>query len=531
MALSLTVTAYAEGNPAQITTVPSPAVATKALEVKITTSDLGNEVYCYTWCKDVNGSEVKPTWGWDDVHTAQFKMSGSGGTYTFKIDNIQEFYGLTDTQIEGLKKLGFIAKNSWGDQTADCFIEVEQGAREAYGGGYGTQEAPYVLNTSAHLVEFSSSSRDWKEDVYVKLGSDIEGVVLLSPIGSTGSPYKGHFDGNGHTINGINLASNTLGTSVGLFGAIENAEIKNLGVINANIEGVNNVGVLAGTAISGKIDRCFVTGTVKGKSICVGGLAGENIGATITDCYAGVTVENGDDYATGGLVGKNRGTIKNVYATGAIKGKDYVGGISGANYGRISNSVAMNVSVEGDHTFTARFGGNNNSENQGDTNHSWDNMANASAWSAHGDHATAKAASDLVDYTSFKSLSKWDFDNVWEWKEENGKSFPVLRNLANQTNVIPAELFAQSGVEEIIEASGVTITAGPTPFTDAIIVSCSEKLGNVGVYSVSGQCVASVQNSGRSEISIDMTGANGGIYIVSVVSESGSKSTFKLIKK
>lgn len=530
MALSLSVAAFADGDQATITTVPSPAISTKALEVKITTSDLGNEVYCYTWCADVNGKEISP-WKWGDVHTDKFRMSGSGGTYTLKINNIQEFYGLNDTQIQGLKKLGFIAKNSGGGQTADCFVDIEQGPREAYGGGYGTQESPYILNTSAHLVDFSNSSRDWKEDVYVKLGSDIEGVVLLSSIGSTGSPYKGHFDGNGHTINGINLASNTLGTSVGLFGAIENAEIKKLGVTNANIEGVNNVGVLAGTAISGKIDRCFVTGTVKGKSICVGGLVGENIGATITDCYAGVAVENGDDYATGGLVGKNRGTIKNVYATGAIKGKDYVGGISGANYGRISNSVAMNVSVKGNHSYTARFGGNNNTENQGGSNHSWDNISNSASWSAHGDHATAKPASDLVNYATFKSLSNWDFDSVWEWKEENGKAFPVLRNLANQTNVIPAELFAQSGVEEIIEASGVNITAGPTPFTDTILVSCTEGLGSVGVYSVSGQCVASVQNPGSAEISVDMSGASAGIYIVSVISESGSKSTFKLIKK
>ncbi|MDE7110074.1 MAG: hypothetical protein K2O49_08940, partial [Muribaculaceae bacterium] len=504
------VGAFAQ-NPAQITTVPSPAVATKALEVKITTSDMGQEVYCYSWC-EVNGSEISP-WEWAAVNTSKFRMTGNGGSYTIKIDNIQEFYGLSDDQLEGLTKLGFIAKTPGGNQTEDCFVNVEQGPREAYAGGYGTADSPYILTTSAHLAQFSTTSRDWSEDTYVKLGADIDGVVLTSPIGSTGSPFKGHFDGAGYSIKNVNLSSTTLGASVGLFGALSGGEIINLGVTDANMAGVNNVGTLVGTAISGKIERCFATGKVTGNSICVGGLIGENIGATVSDCYAGVVVSNEDDYATGGIVGKNTGAVKNVYATGEISGKDYVGGIVGANYGSIRNSVALNTGVFGDNDYAARFGGNNNSQNQVSANHSWDGMSRGPAnWPMHGDHATDKKASELIDFTTFKTLTGWDFDNVWEWRNEDGKPYPVLRNLSNQTNTIPASFFASSAVEEIFEADKVMITAGPNPFADYVTVRCSEPLATVDVYSLAGGKMATVNGKGSMELTVDMSGASDGMY-------------------
>ncbi len=531
--LSATLVSFADGEkPAQITSTPSPAISTKALEVKITTSDLGSEVYCYTWCKEINGKEVEPTWGWDDVNTAKFKMTGSGGTYTFKIDNIKNFYGLSDSQLEGLTKLGFIAKNKSGGQTVDCYLEVQQGPREVYGGGEGTASSPYLIKTAAHLQEFSTSARDWAADVYVKLDADVDAAGLTSPIGSLSNPYQGHFDGAGHTIKNLNLSNNTLGTATGLFGAVKDGEIHSLGVADARVEGSNHVGVLAGIVLSGKIERCFASGSVKGNSICVGGLVGENMSGIISDCYAGVKVQNGDDCATGGVAGKNSGTIRNVYATGEITGKDYVGGIVGANYGSISNSVALNAGVKGTHDYSARFGGNNNSQNQASNNHSWNEIENnGNSWKDHGDHATARPSWEFMDFTSFKSLTNWDFDNIWDWNFTDGKPYPVLRSLANQPNTIPDYLFQSSSVEEIFEAQKVNISVGPNPFSDYLTVSCTEPLADVKIVGINGMIVAAADCAGRSEVTLDMSAASKGLYIVSAVSLTGSKSTFKIIKK
>lgn len=534
MALSMVLTTFAEGEkPGQITTVPSPAISTKALEVKISTSDFGSEVYCYTWCKDINGSEKAPSWSWDGVHTAKFKMTGNNGSYSLKIENIKEFYELTDAELQGLNTLGFIAKTPSGQQTVDLVVNVEQGRREVYGGGEGTASDPFILSTKEHLAEFASSTQDWGPDVYVKLTNDLDAYVLNNPIGNKSNPYQGHFDGGDHVLREVLLQSDVLGEPLGIFGVVKGAEIKSLGIKNSHVSGMNNVGMLVGTAESGLIEKCFVEGNVIGRSICVGGLVGENVNATISDCYAAVHVNNTGNYAAGGFVGKNRGTIKNVYATGGVLGKDYIGGIVGANYGTIRNSVALNLEVTGEHEYAARFGGNNNERNQSVSNHSWDSISSsADQWPIHGDHATTKPSSELSSFESFKTLTNWDFDNVWEWKTDpSSYSYPVLRNLPYQTNTIPEEFFRTSGVEEIIEANGVNIIAGPNPFEDYILVTSSAPLLTVEIYSVSGMKAGIVKCNGETEVNVDMSSASSGVYIVMAVTESGSKSTFKLIKK
>ena len=119
MALGLWLSCLADGQNARITTSPSPAVSNKPVEVTITTGDLGSEVFCYTWCKSLNGVEKNPEWTWDGVNTDKFRMNGSNGNYTFTINSIKEFYGLTDDELAGLTSLGFIAKNTYGGQTSD----------------------------------------------------------------------------------------------------------------------------------------------------------------------------------------------------------------------------------------------------------------------------------------------------------------------------------------------------------------------------------------------------------------------------
>lgn len=522
---------FADGFAAQIASVPSPAVTNKALEVRIETQDMGSEVYCYTWCLDINGAQKAP-WTWDAVNTDQFRMSGNGGSYTLSIPDIKTFYGLTDSELSGLKSLGFIAKTKSGQQTADLSITVVQGRKDVYGGGEGTLADPFILKTAAHLSEFASTPQDWNSDVYVRLGSDIDASTLTSSIGTMSSPYKGHFDGNGHTISNLTVSASDLGSAAGLFGALSGAEIKNLGIRNATVTGVNHVGALAGKAEGGTIDRCYATGTVSGASICVGGLVGENAGATISDCYAGVSVLNSDDCATGGIVGKNTGTVRNVYATGEISGKDYVGGIAGANYGTIRNSVALNSAVKGTYEYTARFGGNDNALNVSDNNNSWDAMENGSSdWTLHGDHASLKDASRLGTFASFKTLTGWDFDNIWEWREENGQEYPALRGITAQTSPIDESFYGVlTGVEEIVVAENTAITAGPNPFTDHIVISASSPVASAELYSLDGVRIASAVCGGTGHVTLDTAAAPSGIYVLKAATVTGSESTFKLIK-
>lgn len=529
MVLSLVAVPSIVSRAESISSSPSPAVTNKALEIKIQSdTDLGNTVYCYTWCKSINGTEKSP-WAWGAVNTSKFQMTGSGGTYAFKIADIQTFYGLTDSELAGLTELGFIAKNAAGGKTGDLSIQVIQGRTDAYSGGEGTEENPFILKTTEDLLELASTSMDWAEDVYLRLDSDIDGSSLKTPIGSKGAPFRGHFDGGGHTIYNIDLSNSAFGEATGLFGGLKNGEIKNLGVLNAKVSGMTYTGVLVGYATSGSIRCCYTSGTVSASSICAGGLVGDNAGAVISDCYSGAQVTSSSDNAVGGLVGKNAGVIQRTYATGIVKGLDYVGGIVGANYGNVRQSVAINSALESSFDYNAKFGGNSNSRNVVQDNYSWSAIPLTGSQNSFGYHATQKESYVLGQYDFFKSLAGWDFEEVWEWKNENNKSYPALRKLSGQTNLLPEAFMQTTGVIDVLSPE-LMISVGPNPVSTILYIRSTEAIASCRVVSLSGALIADVASNGAAELEIDMAAVAPGLYVISVITADGHKSVSKIIK-
>ena len=407
------------------------------------------------------------------------------------------------------------------------------GRSDAYSGGEGTQDNPFILKNIDDLKEFASTSIDWAEDVYLRLDADIDASTLDTPIASKGSPFRGHFDGAGHSISNLRLTETAVGEAVGLFGGLKNGEIKNLGVVNADITGSTYAGILVGYATSGTIKACYTTGEVNANSVCTGGLVGDNVGAVISDCYSGAAVSNTADCAVGGLVGKNAGVIQNVYASGSVKGLDFVAGVAGANYGNIRHSVALNSSVTSSMNYSARFSGNSDSRNIVSENNAWTDITPGhGSWSAYGYPATLRSANDLSSLALFRQVTGWDFDNIWEWRTESGKSYPALRKISGQTNVIPDNFYKSlSGLIDVA-APGVLVSVGPNPVTTTLVVSSTEALASCQVFSVSGAMIANiVPAAGMSEVAVDMSTAAPGLYIVNVVTSNGYKSVNKIIKK
>lgn len=532
LALVVSLSVFAKGNSASISSTPSPIVSNKAFEVTINTSDLGSEVYFYTWCK-FDGLPEKTPHSWSEVESDSFRMTGSGGVYSYKVSDIKTYYNLSDSELAQLVKIGFIAKTKNGSQTEDLFCDVVQGAREAYSGGDGTEASPFILKTAEDLIELSNTQGDWESDCYLKLEADLDASGLTSPIGEMTSPFKASFDGNGFSIKNLRLASGKFGNATGLFGVIEGGHISNLGVIGAEVSGQTYTGIIAGLLKSGTIERCFSTGNVSSGSICAGGLVGENIAGIIMNCYSGASVLNADDYASGGLVGKNSGSISNCYAAGEVVGHDYVGGIVGANYGTVSNSVAINAGVKCFNDFTARLGGHNNSRNISQNNYSWaDIPAVQETWTGFGDHATSRDASVLGVENSFKSLVPWDFNNVWEWKwaADDKRGYPLLRNLNNQRAVVPDSfLFFDVAVENVSEEK--TVSVGPNPTEGMLFVSSLIPVDSYIITGLNG-CVhlKGFPNAVHS-FEIDMTGLDSGLYILRMLNSEGSVSIQKIIKK
>lgn len=525
------IPSFAAGDQARVTTSPSPIVSTKSFEVKIETSDFGSDVYCYTWA--VSGSdEIAASGNWDGAINAKFKMTGSGGTYSLKVDDIKTFYGLTDSQLESLTKIGFIARTPSGRQSDDSFAEVVQGRRDAYSGGEGTAASPFIIKTTADLTALSTTSMDWGADTYFVMAADITAGTFAG-IGSKGSPFKGHFDGKGHSIKGARISGGTIGSATGVFNAIDGATICNLGVVDAEVSGSTFTGALIGYARSGKIERCFSTGAVSGTSICVGGLIGENLGATVTDCYSTASVTNSDDFATGGLVGKNKGAIKNTYASGKVTAYNYAGGLIGANYGSVSASVAVNSSIvpTSDGVYIARFGGNNNSKNNASNAMSWKGMpVSGNNWAQHGHHADDHNA-NLTDQATYSGNLGWDFANVWEWRTESGHSFPVLAGMSNQKDPFSNEFYNNfSGIEAIgIDKRDISIY--PNPVETVLSIEASSAIAGVNIYNMSGRCVLTAGANGDSSMSVDCGHLTKGLYMLDVELNDGTHAIEKIIKK
>ena len=156
----------------------------------------------------------------------------------------------------------------------------------------------------------------------------------LVPIGSV-AVYTATFEGNGHTISHLLVNRDDY---TGLFTrAGSSSDIRNVGLINAEVTGSDYVGALVGTN-GGTITGSYATGRVSGGSF-VGGLAGRSWG-TISGSYATGRV-SGERYV-GGLAGDQagRGTISGSYATGRVSGKSFVGGLAGRSWGTISGSYA-----------------------------------------------------------------------------------------------------------------------------------------------------------------------------------------------
>lgn len=535
MAAGVAFSSWAAGDGVSIVSDPSPVVATRPVSITITTSDFGSEVYLYTWAVTGSGGS-KEAASWSNANVEKYRMSGSNGVYSYTLQDIKSFYSLSDSEVSDLAKIGFIAKTKNGKQTEDCFVNVIQAPVQKYSGGSGTAADPYILATTADLKDLSTAMSDW--DKCFKMEADIVAAGITKPVGDKANPFKGVFDGNGKNISSLNLTSTTFGEGTGLFGTVgEGAEIRDLGVIDATINGMCFTGILAGYVNGGTISRCYSTGTVKATSICVGGLVGEN-GGTISDCYSVANVDARTDYAVGGLVGKNTGSIARTIASGDVAGYDYVGGLVGANYGRVSNSVAVNGSIASSNNYVARFGGNNNGRNISQGNFVWDLIAPENgSWTRHGDHATAKKSNELASESTYKSITGWDFDNVWVWRVEPVRASiaaqgPVLRSFGeSQPYIFPEELFNTISGVEVVESDGVKVSVSPNPTEGLLSVSAPAPVTSAQVFSLGGQLVASVDGGESKDVTLDMTDCAAGVYLLHVEMAGTAPVIIKVIKK
>ena len=185
--------------------------------------------------------------------------------------------------------------------------EWNQATNEAFEGGNGSKEDPYMIHNADQLYSATHSSKYNKSDVYLKLANDIfinthllqkDGTPRTDAKNWNPSDLKANLDGNGKTIYGlyVNKVSTAQNQSFGLFanlyGSVENLAIVDSHVeVDSKHEGIN-VGLLCGSMKDGSsVSNCLMHGNVVSDADR-GGLCGnaEADNISITDIFCCVHV-------------------------------------------------------------------------------------------------------------------------------------------------------------------------------------------------------------------------------------------------
>ena len=183
----------------------------------------------------------------------------------------------------------------------------------------------YELSSKLYMLWFAKNFSSGEDSAVLMDNIDMKDAEW-TPIGTADKPFSGNFDGNGHTISGLNYS----GEYAGLFGYINNGTISNIkladssfanGTASGGICAVNNGGTIENSAV----DNVAVSGRT------AGGICGQNCG-TITDCFFSGNVSSDGKY--GGICGSNSGTIKSTVSlyAGAAVGENANGDIENCFY-------------------------------------------------------------------------------------------------------------------------------------------------------------------------------------------------------
>ena len=270
------------------------------------------------------------------------------GNDIVSLECADEIHDFTMTQVSGTK-YQYVSRDLTSYSGAERVSEVSE---LVAGNKYHISSAEDLVA----LANFVKNGADTTGSIFMFDNDiDMSGVTGFEGIGTLENAFKGTVYGNGHVVE--NMTINTSSTHQGLFGYINQATIKDLGVVDANVTGGAYTGILVGQAVNSQISNAYTSGTVTSNGTWVGGLVGYLTDSTATNVYSTADVKGNDGvggligcsdgsivekaFATGkvtasagvagGLFGgmNNGGTVKNSYATGDVNAENVVGGLVG----------------------------------------------------------------------------------------------------------------------------------------------------------------------------------------------------------
>jgi len=270
---------------------------------------------------------------------------------------------------------------------------------------------------------------------YIELASETaNGGKGWEPIGTSDETsdehFTGSFNGQGYEIRDLFINrpdENYVGlfTHISWTRHIDNVGVvENVGVVNADVTGSAQVGVLVGHN-EGLVNNSYSSGSVTGEER-VGGLVGWNQ-ATLSNSYSSCSVTG--EERVGGLVGDNwyeRGILSNSYSTGSVTGDSQVGGLVGVNfYGNVTHSYSTG-SVTGDSQVGGLVGYNKAIV----SNSFWDIQTSGQATSDGGIGKTTVEMQNIATFSgaawNIVAVAPGETNPACNWNIVDGQTYPFL---------------------------------------------------------------------------------------------------------
>lgn len=284
---------------------------------------------------------------WDDNYT----VNGVKGNLNFDKNDLTED-GTTIKMADKLKSLYV--------ESAGTTYKGDNIRNIIYAWISNAEELNSLQRVAENLKDRNALSYNFilKNDIDASGLVDADGKSTYNTIGRGNTAFTGTFDGDGHTIVGLQAKG-------GIFGKLgSGAVVKNINIASSVFTGNNigdSVGAVAAENNGGSISGISGYGnTIKGSGGSIGGLVGKNYGG-ISNSNDHSTVIAGAGTVAGGIAGVNgtkagiEGTIDNVQSnsavtTGDLKENQYadnLGGIVGKNEIVSDKYNINNVSAHG----------------------------------------------------------------------------------------------------------------------------------------------------------------------------------------
>lgn len=303
--------------------------------------------------------------------------------------------------------------------------------------------------------------------------------------------FKGVFDGQGHTISGLYFNDDDeYADAIGLFGLVQNAEIKNLGVVGSFFRGNSCLGGVVGLSVDSlKMENVFNKSRIEADAQSAGGLLGAAVSlgfVEIRNSYnMGAVTGNGD---VGGLVGYASDVsmrFVNVYNVGSVTCNNnnpsyaYVGGIVGYSSSDMEILNGFNVGAVSGREYVGGIVGMTSED------FIFVNVYNAGRLTISGNGSYVHA---IVGY-AYSYIRDHVYNNVFyqdsEWPDtigsavtgemvENGSLAYLLHNFVSDS--VDATVWGQDvGTDDYPNFSGSVIGITSAAFEDLVLHSCAEE--------------------------------------------------------